>query len=124
MGAKPPNSVNAPLYTRDVPVERTPVGKISDKAAGATPTKLATNTHTMHWTMIRVERLGSALSHRNKGRTKPSSSVAHRNKLRRLPTRSDREPNHTHPMTKGILPIREAPKACRALKLNVSGCCT
>jgi len=30
MAANPPNTVNAPLYTSDVPVERTPVGKISD----------------------------------------------------------------------------------------------
>jgi len=28
--AKPPNIVNAALYTKEVPVERTAVGKISD----------------------------------------------------------------------------------------------
>jgi hypothetical protein len=31
--------VNAALYTKEVPVERTAVRKISDSAAGATPTK-------------------------------------------------------------------------------------
>src|SRR5271163_4940879 len=95
IGAKPPNSVKAPLYTREVPVERTPVGKISDKAAGATPTKLATSRHTMDWTTISVAKVGAALSHRNNGSTSTRSSVALRNKLRRLPSRSDREPNHT-----------------------------
>src|SRR5271163_4241446 len=66
-GAKPPNSVKAPLYTREVPVERTPVGKISDKADGATPTKLATRMHTRHCTTMSVGRVGSAFSHMNSG---------------------------------------------------------
>jgi len=38
IGAKPPKIVNAALYTKEVPVERTAVGKISDSAAGGTPT--------------------------------------------------------------------------------------
>src|SRR5258708_6964457 len=109
MGAKPPNSVKAPLYTRDVPVERTPVGKISDRAAGATPTKLATSRHTMHCTMIRVDRSGSALSHRNSGSTDTSSRAALRNRLLRLPIRSDREPNQTHPKMKGSRQPQDCP---------------
>src|ERR1700686_5432400 len=110
MGAKPPNSVNAPLYTSEVPVERTPVGMISDSAAGATPTKLATSRHTIDCTMIRVGNTGSAFNHRNSGSTKTNRSAALRDKLSRLPIRSDKEPNQTHPATKGILPIRDAPR--------------
>src|ERR1700689_3742905 len=96
-GAKPPNRVNAPLYTSEVPVERTPVGKISETAAGATPTKLATGLHTMDCTINRVEGTGSALSHRNSGSTRANSSDALMNKLRRLPIRSQKEPNQTQP---------------------------
>src|ERR1700733_13220313 len=124
IGAKPPNSVKAPLYTRDVPVERTPVGKISDSAAGATPTKLATNKHTMACTTIRVGNVGSAFNHRNSGSTAMNSSPALKPKLTRRPIRSDQDPNHTQPMTKGILPISDAPKAWAALKPNVSARCT
>src|ERR1700730_7416908 len=97
MGAKPPNTVNAPLYTSDVPVERTPVGKIYDRAAGATPTKLATSRHTIDWTTIRVRSDGSPFNHRNNGRTRTSSRAALIPKLRPRPMRSDKEPNHTHP---------------------------
>jgi hypothetical protein len=35
IGAKTPKIVKAPLYTKDVPVERTEVGKISESATGA-----------------------------------------------------------------------------------------
>src|SRR5271155_3229702 len=93
IGAKPPNSVKAPLYTRDVPVERTPVGKISDKADGATPTKLATRVHTMDCTMIRVGSVGAAFNHMKSGSTETSSSRALMNRLRSLPMRSDKVPN-------------------------------
>src|ERR1700689_1364894 len=103
MGAKPPNTVKAPLYTSEVPVERTPVGKISDNAAGATPTKLATRGHTMHWTAIKVGRIGDAFSHINSGSPSTSRSEALKNKLVRLPSRSDSEPNQTQPTTNGML---------------------
>src|SRR5580704_10137096 len=102
VGEKPPNSVNAALYTSEVPVERTPVGKISDSAAGATPTKLATNMHTIAWTTISVGSVGEAFSHKNSGSTKARSSAALRNKLRRLPIRSEKDPNQRHPSTKGM----------------------
>src|SRR5450631_2906309 len=124
IGANPPKKVNAPLYTKDIPVERTPVGKISDNAAGATPTKLATNMHTIDWTMMSVNNVGSAFNQRNNGHTKINSRAALMKRLVRRPMRSERDPNQTQPTTKGTLPIKEAPKACLALKLNVSGCCT
>src|SRR5580658_8881051 len=85
MGAKPPNKVNAPLYTSEVPVERTPVGKISDNAAGATPTKLATRVQTMHWTAIKVGRMGDAFNHMNSGNTSTSRRKALKKRLVRLP---------------------------------------
>src|SRR5581483_1359218 len=100
----------------DVPVERTPVGKISDSPAGATPTKLATSTQKLLSTHTRVAVVGLALSHMKSGSTHTSSRTALVASMRRRPQRSDRFPQITHVGTNRRLPIRDAPKAWRAVK--------
>ena len=60
-------------------MERTPVGKISANAAGATPTKLATRMQTRHSTAIKLGRVGCPLSHMNRGSSKAQSNAALKN---------------------------------------------
>src|SRR5579862_9895919 len=104
----------------DMPVERTPVGKISDRPAGATPTKLATSTQKALRTQTRVAVVGLALSHMKSGSTHTSSSTALVVSMRRRPSRSERFPQITHVGTNRKLPIKEAPNAWRAVKWKES----
>src|SRR5579871_191831 len=119
VGAKPPNTVKAPLYTIEMPVARTAVGKISESAAGATPLKLDTSTQMSACTTRSVAKVGRALSQRKSGSTRTMSASEARARLRRRPIRSESAPKSTQPVTNRTLPMRAEAKACCALKPKV-----
>ncbi|MNT95872.1 hypothetical protein D3C72_2378400 [compost metagenome] len=83
-GANPPSIVTAVLYDRDMPEDRTAVGKTSDSAAGATPTYMATIRQNSDCTTISVVWVCDTFSHIISGYTAiSSSSAAARSTVRR-----------------------------------------
>ncbi|MCY1525665.1 hypothetical protein D9M68_606500 [compost metagenome] len=62
-GAKPPRTVTAVLYDKDMPEERTEVGNTSDSAAGATPTYMATIRQNSDCTTMSAPCVCEAFSH-------------------------------------------------------------